>query len=840
MFRGGHRVLWVGVFCSLCLGVISSGRASGEVTTVNSYFQSSDFLVRNGSFNLFPDESGQFGMGIAIMDDGFPEILLGFSSGQWGIARNCFGPNGYQLTWMSDSLRSLIPGSNHALIGMFYNEMKSLGRDQLVMVFRETALVIDRESRQVIHQLDFDQTWYNCWIHDFDQDGDPDLIFGSSNYYPLVVKDLYTGELIFELDMRVKFLAFGQVDNDPQEEMVFTSEYLCGGTIVDLKTYEIQQVYYPDFGSYLHCEDIDDDGRDEVIWVHVSEDDNDSIKVLDAEINQLKYRAPLDMNTTSMDLVDTDGDGISEIVTVGSRIKSCNAASGDELWESKLLSGEATIGLCDDFDLDGRNELWWSSTAENPTTGFRVFDLGTQKMEWTGELTPPAFYVCAAADVDQKSGNEIIAIASGSYTYGEPNVAYIYDASTHQQINSHQFEHRNIVKRIYIDDLIPDRKGMEICLNYQSEPFQILDAVTFETCWESSVDIECAVPVDFNQDGTLEILGINNPSSTSDGFLAMFNASDGTEMWRSNMSIPQGHPCSMDLADIDGDGIIEVGVATSANSYIINGMSNELDWISEEIHSNNILFADLYPEIAGTEIIFDSGSRTISIYNGISHELITAFGLDWEYICALRSTDIDSDGNLELLALSRQALYVFDNKGNIIWNTEPITNHHASDPGDVICDDIDDDGVIDVLTAGLKSIWKFRYADAKPPDPSECLATGVNLELQDHDLNHRDPFRVTATLCNLSESNLKNHHIVVLLDVYGEFWSLPSWQNLDQGLDSYCYTIPSGAWTFNVVPLLLWPQTVGPVSNIGFWGAILDPQLTSIVGEYSHVEFGWR
>jgi len=69
--------------------------------------------------------------------------------------------------------------------------------------------------------------------------------------------------------------------------------------------------------------------------------------------------------------------------------------------------------------------------------------------------------------------------------------------------------------------------------------------------------------------------------------------------------------------------------------------------------------------------------------------------------------------------------------------------------------------------------------------------------------------------------------LYVLLDVLGEFWSYPSWQPLDAGLDHQALTIPSGSSSRSLIPEFTMPA-VGPLEPLYFYAALFEPDTLSL------------
>jgi len=566
---------------------------------------------------------------------------------------------------------------------------------------------------------------------------------------------------------------------------------------------------------------------------------------MDVDVKTLKYEIPFSSFAIESIMVrDIDDDGSVEIIMGPDRgkIQCFRAADGELLWEQPENEENVRLLACEDFDLDGTNEIWWSSAEDDQSIAFRMIDTHTLTTDWTTLNSPGSFRTAAVADIDQDGGNEIIAVADGCCNVMTGPFAYIFDAVTHQCIHVHEFDSNVDIYGIYIDDFLPEEKGLEIFLKRANhQPATVNRMYTYEPVWQSDIEITEAIPADFEGDGIPDIYASKNVSFDEPVEIVVLDARDGSVKWSSGgISESREYTYGMDVSDIDQDGINEIGLSTENHVYIVDGDTGAVEWMSDTGHFRNFLFGDLFPEVDGTEIIYDGLGYEITVRDGIHHDELLSISLDgWTYINALEVVDFDGNGIRELLVWAQDRLYLFDTAGNLVWSSDNITN--ISDyQRDIISGDFNGDGVQEVLLTTETSLRELRYGSAGTGATPDCPATGVYLDLPRATYTAADPFYLTARVCNTGETLLQNHHIVILLDVYGEYWSLPSWMALHDGLDSYRYPIPPGGWRFDAVPMFLWPEVQGAASGIAFWGAILDPGMANLVGEVGHTPFGWN
>ena len=102
-----------------------------------------------------------------------------------------------------------------------------------------------------------------------------------------------------------------------------------------------------------------------------------------------------------------------------------------------------------------------------------------------------------------------------------------------------------------------------------------------------------------------------------------------------------------------------------------------------------------------------------------------------------------------------------------------------------------------------------------------------------------DPFWVTGYLINQTEP-LLNIPVFFILKWYDTFWFWPSWTDQTGGVDYMIQDVPLGKRAIHVVPEFIWPDTGDDTLNsLWFYGAMLNHEMTEILGEYAAVNWGF-
>ncbi|MGB3976253.1 MAG: hypothetical protein WBM02_12190 [bacterium] len=128
------------------------------------------------------------------------------------------------------------------------------------------------------------------------------------------------------------------------------------------------------------------------------------------------------------------------------------------------------------------------------------------------------------------------------------------------------------------------------------------------------------------------------------------------------------------------------------------------------------------------------------------------------------------------------------------------------------------------------------------PEPTPSYPLGVRLDMPDM-AHPGDDFYVIGYLDNPDEP-LSKVPTFFILEVYGKFWFWPSWAYFDYpdytDIDYELIYIPTGTTSITVIPAFTWPDTGQDiVTGLGFYGAMLNSEMSGILGELAVKEWGY-
>jgi len=130
----------------------------------------------------------------------------------------------------------------------------------------------------------------------------------------------------------------------------------------------------------------------------------------------------------------------------------------------------------------------------------------------------------------------------------------------------------------------------------------------------------------------------------------------------------------------------------------------------------------------------------------------------------------------------------------------------------------------------------FSSSPTPTPTPTpECTKLGCTIEMPSDMFGPGNPCYCTVYVCNPGQATYENTPVFMVLDVYGLYFFAPSFTNFD----NYLYDISPGLITVEVLPPFNWPSGAGSASDIYWYAAMTDPEMTGLLGNMDTFAFGW-
>jgi hypothetical protein len=454
----------------------------------------------------------------------------------------------------------------------------------------------------------FDEIVSNC---------DDGMLFAYGKHYPRWQRSVQAAGT-FDL-------AVGQMDADPALEIA-----TANGHVVDSATHAVEWFLDGGFGSKVRAADIDGDGRDEIVGV----DFTGTVRAYDAELQLLKWSTAVGDEVEAIQVGDIDDDGVQEVVVGDGGFGDLHAFDGRTGEAEGVMSGD--FGPTDiavlDLDMDGRTEVLWG--AGSTTTGpdhLYVADWPARTIiSQTAHLDGP-FVGPAVGDLDGDGRDELVAVTFGSDSgFGGGRIMVI---------DGQQLTVRGIspgvggspggsfsetgVHDVVLRDLDGDGRR-EILVATDDFSDGLIQAYSFSASnefslvWNNQVqpagEFTSVEVADVDGDGQIEVLagGSLEEDPAPGVFIYAYDAVTGAQKWRKQLPDATAAVTHLVVADTDGDGAVEVAaLATGGNVTILDGATQALEAV---IQAEGTTLTSLAAS-SGQDLLLGDASGRMSVHH---------------------------------------------------------------------------------------------------------------------------------------------------------------------------------------------------------------------------------
>lgn len=506
--------------------------------------------------------------------------------------------NAYYQSWVSEIYFDEI---NY----MAYQDLDNNGIFEIYLVLvTGDILIYDANTKSLINTINTGvNDIQDLEFGDLDGNGSVEMVYANSNN--LYIANTTNFNLISQSNYGTYDLQIGNVDLDASNEIVTESGYVLqfNGTSVTS-----QWNYYPTGWSsgLVELSDIDLDGKKEIILAMAW----DTIKVYDADLQQLKFNYLVDIDIDALLVQDLNNDNIDEIIYGDGQwgeVHCVNATSHTQMWQvSNPEHGFTRISIAD-FDNDGAEEIMWGAGASSSGEDILyVANYATNTIEWSSIAIDGPYEAIDVADIDGDGTLELVAISNESSSSYESGILSIFDANTKT-------------------------------LEWQS------DGNFFYQVWTGIHDVKIN---DIDNDGDMEIIVAAGETYTGEIWIV-----DGTTKVIQSSYIYQTENLdefyTLDIADVDNDGQKEIIVGGSEVS-IINPINFAIEWSSSNIFSEggNLKVANIDSD-ANLEIVVCGVNSRIFVIDGMTHQMTQTNNFEYG---AFDIADMNNDGLNDIIA----------------------------------------------------------------------------------------------------------------------------------------------------------------------------------------------
>jgi outer membrane protein assembly factor BamB len=390
-------------------------------------------------------------------------------------------------------------------------------------------------------------------------------------------------------------LTAGQMDGDPALEIA-----TANGHVVDSATHAVDWFLEGGFGRLVRAADIDGDGRDEIVGADFS----GTVSAYDVELQDLKWSTRVDDEVEALQMGDIDDDGLQEVVIGDGAFGDVHAFDGRTGQEEGVMSadfGPTDIAVVD-LDMDGRRELLWG--AGSTTTGpdhLYVADWPARTIITQTDHLDGPFVGPEVGDVDGDGRDELVAVTFGSDSG--------FDGGRIVVIDGEQLTVRAIspgvggsaggsssatgAHDVVLRDLDGDgRREILVATDDFHEgliqAYSFSAANQFSLAWTNQVqpagEFTSVEVADVDGDGEVEVLGGGSVEDDPGAgvFIYAYDAVTGAQKWRRQLPAATAPVTHLVVANTDGDDAVEVaGLAAGGNVYVLDGATRAVEAVIE-------------------------------------------------------------------------------------------------------------------------------------------------------------------------------------------------------------------------------------------------------------------
>ena len=386
-------------------------------------------------------------------------------------------------------------------------------------------------------------------------------------------------------------VAVGQMDDDAALEVATT-----GGSVIDSVTHAVQWQVPAGFGVQVQAADIDGDGRDELI----AAEDWDFVRAFDVESQVEKWAIPIfDVGTALA--ADIDSDGVQEILIGDGQsggVHAFDPLTLEEEWSIENPDSGVSQIAAVDVDADGRRELLFAG-GDNSTgpDHLHVIDWETGTTLWQNVHLEGPFAGPAVGDLDGDGVDELVVASFESEVFFGGSIVVI---------DGQQLTVRGIsqgvggsfaltgVHDLAVRDLNGDGRS-EILVTTDRFFDGLIEAYSFSASNEFTRVWTNQVPADLSEfasvevadidgDGAVEVLGGSSGDFSGKGgaFVRVYDAVTGAEKDALALEGSFSAAIGLVVGDTDGDGAVEVAALAQGGSvHVFDGTSRTLEAIIE-------------------------------------------------------------------------------------------------------------------------------------------------------------------------------------------------------------------------------------------------------------------
>ena len=548
-----------------------------------------------------------------------------------------------------------------------------------------------------------------------DVDGDGVIEAVMCNFGRYIIMDLGDGVLQTVEDRGCSDLAVGEVDGSPGLEVVI-ADGNSPGLVLDPMTNQIEWEHPPGFGWYVALEDVDGDTLDEIVVRTLA-----GVQAWNGDSRDLLWSASGgSQGADSLAISDIDGDDLPEVFFNDidrEEVVVLSGSDGAEQWSVGNPRESSSRIAAGDPDHDDVVEiLLGAGIHDNGPDRLYAIDTQSHIIEWTGLDMGGPFYALEHGDFDADGDPELIFSTSWLDDRTGRSRYYVHDAATKDLEVSGPVPDPAIragIWKIRAADVLGD-EAMEMFIpvdSYWNGSLTCRDGRTQDTNWATPLGVDSYIIsmelADLDNDGDLEIVAATDTRTTGSDpeYVYVFDAITGVVEWRSQDIVYyfQSRPSLKLLRtlNIDEDANDEILVAGRRGSLLgLDAFTGNVDLRTSPSVEVTALAVGRVDGYIGEQIVIGTDSGFIETVDQVSGFTTRLFGRFPDAIDGLAIVAIDDDEAPDFVVSSDNRVYIVDGRTTgVVW----VSDHLGAEVGrydSLVVADIDWDGKLEIWVSG--------------------------------------------------------------------------------------------------------------------------------------------
>ncbi len=575
--------------------------------------------------------------------------------------------------------------------------------------------------------LNIDRDLDKFYFVDVEEDGVFEILVAA--FHSVYLLDAEGNPIYHREVYRLQDMVVGDVDGDEELEVVASGQ--DDSFVWNLTDFVDEWLFEDTFGKALLLHRAEGADR-ELIYTRKG---NDFVQCFDAASQKMLWEMEEDSEVTKIEIVDIEEDGVFELL-VGMNwdsggIRCYDLASRELLWEMDILNrGIADFSVID-LNGDGNSEIAYGCGNKISSEDLlAVFDPISQETLWNGIDLSEEF----TFDLDDYNadGVEDYFFASKSSNSGyDTGLAFLYDGATKEE----QFRIEPV--GFASDDIMDVSMVVHNNTTYLTIVYE--ERVKIYDYEKASLIIdEYFNNDDFEMGGMKLLEGMDHPQLflfTYEGKVHIYDFIDNALVKVRSIFGSGNEVYDYQIGNFDTDQQHELAVLRNGVISIFEGDNyyTGQDISLQSIDPKAFTIADINRD-GVKDVLFYAGNSQMGVISYQDTEKVAYYPIESSSVKAITAANLNQDADMEIIILSNDQLYIYDDEWNLLYNPEYwITSAYSDSVKKLEVRDTDANQHMEIIVGTEYGIFEFEvaetYRDISLPIVKNYLPISHNISL---------------------------------------------------------------------------------------------------------------